>query len=87
VIKITENVQILLEDTKTGETQWVDSGYAIGDDGIYFQWQENNYSCDCNRELFFYRARGKEPENEACGETRFAIKATKPDIGLTDEGR
>ncbi len=29
-----------------------------------FNWEENNYSCDCNRNLFFKRAKGEEITDE-----------------------
>lgn len=32
--------------------------------GSYYIWQEGNYGCDCNRELFFSRARGEDPPDE-----------------------
>lgn len=38
-------------------------------DGDYI-WADGNYSCDCNRHLFFERAAGNEPEwdSGACGD-------------------
>lgn len=39
-------MNITLLDTKTGETREVN-------DTPTFQWTENNWSCDCNRELEF----------------------------------
>lgn len=37
-----------------------------------FMWSEGNYSCDCNRELFFARWRGEEePAEHCCSEDRF----------------
>ena len=45
-------------------------------DGDYI-WADGNYSCDCNRHLFFERAVGNEPEwNEGgeCGDERYAVR-------------
>ena len=40
-----------------------------------FIWTEGNYSCDCNRELFFYRAKHlKEPKDPKCGNSRYRVK-------------
>ena len=51
------------------------------DEGSDYLWTDGNYSCDCNRELFFCRAAAEdEPEEHACGESRFAaLKAILPD--------
>lgn len=39
-----------------------------------FIWEEGNYSCDCNRRLFFERAKGNDPGlNQPCGETRYSV--------------
>lgn len=46
-----------------------------------FQWVENNYSCDCNRCLFFCRAAGEEEPHEVdCGDAAYdLIKVTGSD--------
>jgi hypothetical protein len=41
-----------------------------------FNWEENNYACDCNRYLFFERAGGREvPFNKIieCGEGKYSV--------------
>ena len=38
-----------------------------------FQWIEGNYSCDCNRELFFARAKEMPEPPVSCGEERFGV--------------
>lgn len=46
-----------------------------------FNWAENNFSCDCNRSLFFYRAVGEEePENEnqQCTDGQYLVKLVNP---------
>lgn len=41
-----------------------------------FLWTEGNYSCDCNRALFFARANGEPDPLVECGEVAYtAIKA------------
>jgi hypothetical protein len=45
--------------------------YHRGDDwetDPVFIWSDGNFSCNCNRDLFFWRAKGIEPEDdEECG--------------------
>lgn len=40
-----------------------------------FQWEENNYACDCNRSLFFARVLGiPEDWERGCSENDFAVR-------------
>ena len=41
-----------------------------------YLWAEGNYSCDCNRELFFARAAGDDRPHEkgACGYTAYDVR-------------
>lgn len=48
-------------------------------------WEQGNYSCDCNRELFFLRAK-EEPEPEGdgeppCGGEKYAVNLINPVTG------
>lgn len=59
---------------------------------VHHMWGEGNFSCDCNRELFFIRALDLEdeddPDDPKCGKTRFSvleIKDTNTGIVLYDE--
>lgn len=57
-----------------------------GEDGnSLFVWSEHNFSCDCNRELFFtdWECDGEQ----RCGEGRFLLRVTAADDGriLYDE--
>lgn len=60
----------------TGEVRSKPS-VEFGDDGNddpgFFTWQEGNFACDCNRELFFERIDGKEISHEQCSEGRFSV--------------
>jgi hypothetical protein len=55
------------------------------DDGPHpstFNWEENNYKCDCNRHLFFHRANGHEAEDDApCGESMYAVNLANAKTG------
>ena len=47
-----------------------------------WSWTEGNYSCDCNRYLFFERAIGGDPESDGkyrCGDTQYSIRVLLPD--------
>lgn len=50
--------------------------YGWDTDGSDYMWADGNYSCDCNRHLFFERAAGKEPEwNEGkCGDDAYSVR-------------
>jgi len=53
-----------------------------------YWWEDGNASCDCNRELFFLRARKEdEPEDTRCGTGRFSVRLSDADTGelLYDE--
>ncbi len=58
--------RVLLRDNQTNEERWytVDSAW---EDEVYL-WTEGNWSCDCNRHLFFYG----DNENVDCGDERFS---------------
>ena len=46
-----------------------------------YAWHDGNYSCDCNRELFFARA-ADEPEPEInCSDGRFRARIVRVDTG------
>lgn len=66
-----------IQDTETNEVRHYKDSYDWDDENhMLYMFQEGNYSCDCNRELFFQRAKG-EPETDLdevkCGEGRYVI--------------
>ena len=53
----------------------VDGDYDV--DAIDYAWSEGNFSCDCNRELFFLRGQGIEPSNSPdCGEGKYVAEVS-----------
>lgn len=46
-----------------------------------YLWEEGNYACDCNRELFFERSKGVEIDNEKCSHNRFAVNLENAETG------
>lgn len=71
---------VYLLDTTTGERRvyesWQIEPDADGYGGCEFMFKEGNYSCDCNRELFFKRAGGEDPDvgSVECGERRYRVE-------------
>lgn len=65
--------KVLLRNNDTGEERWVNHELPW-ESHSHFMWTEGNYGCDCNRHLFFERAKGREPDDDecGCGETRYA---------------
>lgn len=59
--------------TETYDAADVQSGEI--DHGVRWMWDEGNYGCDCNRELFFCWAIGRdEPDDLECGDgERFVV--------------
>lgn len=44
-----------------------------------YLWSEGNYSCDCNRALFFARAGGEPDPVRPCGEVAFSVQIVGTD--------
>ena len=42
-------------------------------------WAAGNYSCDCNRRLFFGYAVGEEPEEVECGDGAYSVRCVSDD--------
>jgi len=81
-------ISVVIEKVDTGEIRtyegkdWecIDKNCWDGP-GPHFHdyiWREGNYSCDCNRALFFY-AWGPESENVDCSDGKFRI------VSITDK--
>jgi hypothetical protein len=71
---------ITLERVSDGASAEFQENWNYSESSLLFQWTENNYSCNCNRELFFARAR-KEPEpgDRLCGEGAFFLTIRQGD--------
>ena len=74
-------VKVVAEIRKndTGEVREYETDEILMNDEDYpnpFNWSDNNYSCDCNRLLFFNRAGNEEKEedwNVECTDGRFSV--------------
>lgn len=49
------------------------------DDANEYGWTEGNFSCDCNRALFFARAVGDPDPNIPCGDDGYSIRVSGAD--------
>lgn len=77
-MKEEEKVDILVHIRKndTGEIRVHKDSLYLGEDGIpvTFIWEEGNYSCDCNRRLFFARANNEEEDwNSGCSAREYSV--------------
>lgn len=71
---MSEQAYVELRDNATGQiVRHLDRYYYS------YMWTDGNYSCDCNRHLFFCNALGIEPNPEIsreCGSSKYtAIRA------------
>ena len=51
-----------IKDNQTGEIRMIDTQERLSEGDDYpgvFNWGENNYSCDCNRRIFFKRSKNE----------------------------
>ena len=78
-----------IRKNSTGEIRRCETEEVLehnADKPTVFNWKENNYSCDCNRELFFERAVGKEIDDDTCSHGRFSVNLENPITGEFYEG-
>lgn len=67
--RVSDGLEAVVEDT---------AGYESVDSAA-FMWTEGNYSCDCNRHLFFERAFGNDPPlGGECSDGRYVV--VEPDF-------
>lgn len=68
VVKYSE--KYVYEDSKEPEG-------CSAEEVINFMWGEGNYACDCNRHLFFERAKEEEDDDSwgtLCGNSRYTVR-------------
>jgi hypothetical protein len=66
--------RILIRNNSTGEVREFADEFAT-EDSVYYQWfYGGNYSCDCNRALFFARAKSEEEPDVPCGHEAYSAK-------------
>jgi hypothetical protein len=97
---------ILLRENRTGEVRGINAPEHVETDFtepllvdaklIAFNWFENNFACDCNRQFLFADEYGQDDLEVACGDTLFSARmidqstgevfAEDGDWGLPDQG-
>lgn len=73
----------------TGEIRSFDyeSSYRITSSSGYddYIWTEGNYSCDCNRALFFERAIGNGDPDVPCSSGVYSLRITERGVVVLNE--
>lgn len=65
------------------ETDW---GDGFDPSNAEYMWTDGNYGCNCNRQLFFARARGEAEDNELiCGQGWFLVQVWADGELVVDE--
>lgn len=68
---------VRIRNNSTGEIRQRVEEFCLEDDGSpsLFIWQEGNFSCDCNRWLFFHDFPDCEEDDEGpCGDSAFSVE-------------
>ncbi|CAM0111840.1 hypothetical protein VPH5P1C_0206 [Vibrio phage 5P1c] len=72
-------LKVTLLDRSTGEQR----SYPDKDINV-FQWTENNWSCDCNREIAFLKGGEELDLEKPCTSSRYVVVGAEGDFeGLT----
>ncbi len=79
-----------IKDTPSGEVRMLELNsfeWDHADPNADRLWSEGNYACDCNRAIFFAKAKGEPAPGCPCGYERFLIRVTDKATGavLYDE--
>lgn len=70
------DVLVRIRKNDTGEIRVRKDELYLDKDGvpITFIWEDGNYSCDCNRRLFFARVNNEEEDwDSGCSETEYSV--------------
>ena len=70
-------IHITMRDNNTNEVRVLHKKLEWFERGSDFMWSDGNFSCDCNRALFFY----DHDIDIECGESRFAVLGIRIDDG------
>jgi hypothetical protein len=74
-----------IRDNATGEVRqyqtWEIYDPEDGEHPGVFNWEENNYSCNCNRALFFARSIGADEPDVDCGDGKYSVNLANAKTG------
>lgn len=81
----TPGVDVFIRRTEDGATTLYFDPYCEDEGSIYI-WSEGNYSCDCNRHLFFEKSMGVDlgPEMD-CSEGAYRVRLVRGGVVVYDE--
>lgn len=78
---------VFIRKNDTGEIVSYRDDYAKDVYGGDYIWAEGNYSCDCNRSLFFGRAKGTLDENDesesVCGDGGYSVSIVSENANVS----
>lgn len=78
------NVIATIKENKSGKQVSFGDEIFIDEDGIpfLFVWTDGNFSCDCNRHMFFKQALGEEEDyNFPCSHGLYSVKISDGETG------
>ena len=64
---------ITIRENKTGNVVTIPSEHDDDGNAVHM-WIDGNYSCDCNRRLFYDRELNRESGSDKCGNTEFSVR-------------
>lgn len=74
-----------IKDNDTGEIRKYETDAIYDEESempSIFIWEEGNFSCDCNRHLFFRRAKNEQDDfGFECGHSRYSVNLQNPKTG------
>ena len=74
-----------IKDNDTGEVREYETDEMLEPEDKYLcvsHWESGNYSCDCNRRIFFLKANNEEVEKINCGEGGFSVNLKNKKDGI-----
>jgi hypothetical protein len=81
-------ITALIRCNATGEIRQHETKGYVGEDESgpsTFIWEEGNYSCDCNRHIFFHVAGGGDYEDDEadieCSDGKYSVNLVNPKTG------
>lgn len=73
IVKVsTGEIRTYIEEDE-GDHDEKTRNWRLDEGGDIYLWSEGNYSCDCNRALFFARAAGEDEPDEPCGDSAYRL--------------
>lgn len=73
ITHIPTGEQVVYHDTYDIDTEDVPAHCSDWKEISTFIWEDGNFRCDCNRALFFARAKGIEEEDVDCGHELYRL--------------